>query len=107
MDYTFKELKHMTVAEMREIAKDLDHEAVKGYTQLNKDHLLEALCKALGIETHEHHEYKGVNKGKIKAQIKGLKKDRDSAIEKKEYAELKKIRNEIKKLKNKLKRAMV
>ena len=64
-------------------------------------------AKALGIETHEHHEYKGVNKGKIKAQIKGLKKDRDAAIEKKEYAELKKIRNEIKKLKNKLKRAMV
>jgi hypothetical protein len=52
MAHTYDELKHKTVAELREIAAGLDHEAVQGYTQLNKEHLLVALCKALGIDTH-------------------------------------------------------
>ena len=55
MAHTYEELKKKTVAELREMAAGIDHEAVKGYTQLNKDHLLPALCKALGIEAHEHH----------------------------------------------------
>ena len=55
---TYEELKHMTVADLRDLAKDLDHEAVEGYTQLNKDHLIPALCKAYGIDTHEHHDGK-------------------------------------------------
>jgi len=46
MAHTYEELKKKKVAELREIAKGLEHEAVKGYTQLNKDHLLKALCKA-------------------------------------------------------------
>jgi len=40
MDYTFDELEHKNVAELREIAAGMDHEAVQGYTQLNKEHLL-------------------------------------------------------------------
>ena len=39
MAHTYEELKTKTVAELREIAKGLDHEAVQGYTQLNKEHL--------------------------------------------------------------------
>src|SRR5207244_3421303 len=39
MDYTFEQLKHKTVGELREIAKDNQHEALQGYTQLNKGHL--------------------------------------------------------------------
>jgi hypothetical protein len=35
-----------TAAELRDIAKALTHEAVQGYTQMNKEHLLPALCKA-------------------------------------------------------------
>ena len=31
MDYTFEKLKKMTVAQLREIAKETDHEAVQGY----------------------------------------------------------------------------
>src|SRR5439155_602050 len=49
MAYTFPELKSKPLAELREIAAGIEHEAVKGYTQLNKDHLLAALCKALII----------------------------------------------------------
>src|SRR5688572_17091215 len=50
MAHTYEELKKKTVAELRDIAKDIEHEAVQGFTQMNKDHLLPAICKALGIE---------------------------------------------------------
>ena len=42
MAYTYEQLKHMTVAELREIAKGTDGEIVQGYTQLNKEHLVGA-----------------------------------------------------------------
>ncbi len=35
---------------------------MQGYTQLNKEHLLVALCKALNIPIHEHHDAVGVDK---------------------------------------------
>ena len=57
MAQTYDELKHKTVAELREIAKATEHEAVKGYTQMNKDHLLQALCKALGIAPGSRREF--------------------------------------------------
>ncbi len=44
MQYTFDQLKGLTVAQLREIAAGIEHEAVKGYTQLNKEHLLTAIC---------------------------------------------------------------
>ncbi len=40
-------------------ATGLDHEAVKDYTQLNKEHLTPAVCAALGIDAHEHHHVVG------------------------------------------------
>jgi len=107
MAYTFKELKHKTVAELKEIAAGIEHEAVKGYTQLNKEHLLKALCEALGIDAHEHHVAKGIDKTRIKAKIKELKKQRDQAMEARNRRELKAVRRRIKNLKKKLRRAMV
>ncbi len=107
MAYTFEELKEKTVAQLREIARGLDHEAVKGYTQMHKDRLLKAICTALGIDMHVHHEVKGVNKSKIKAQIRELKKERDKAIEAHDPKKLKAVRLEIKKLKKTLRKAMV
>jgi hypothetical protein len=62
MAHTYEELKGKTVAELREVAAGIEHEAVQGYTQLHKDQLLPALCKALGIEAHVHHEVIGVDK---------------------------------------------
>ena len=73
MAHTYEELKKKTVAELRELASGLQHEAVQGYTQLNKDHLLPALCKALGIEAHEHHAAEAAEKGLIKAQMREIK----------------------------------
>ena len=107
MDYTYKDLKKKTVAELKEIAKGLDHEAVKGYTQMNKEHLLEAVCKALGVEMHEHHEVVGIDKSEVKSNIRKLKKIRDTALEKKDLETVRKVRNRIKLLKKELRRATV
>ena len=104
MSYTFNDLKHKRVADLRDIAAGLDHEAVKGYTQLNKEHLLEALCKALGIDVHEHRDVKGIDKGAIKAQIRGLKKERDAALEAHDHAQLKLVRRQIHGLKHTIRR---
>ena len=107
MEYTFDQLKGMTVAQMREIASGIEHEAVKGYTQLNKEHLLEALCKALKIDTHTRHKSKvvGKDKAKIKAKMKALKVKRDEALEAHDHVQLKKIRRELHGLKRSLRKA--
>ncbi len=107
MPHTFEELKKKTVAELKVIAKDIDHEAVKGYTQLNKDHLIVAICAALNIDHHVHHEVKGIDKASIKAKIRELKKNRDAAISAHDPMKLKDARKHIKSLKKKLRRAMV
>lgn len=107
MDYTYKDLKHKKAAELKDIAKGLDHEAVKGYSQMNKDHLLEAICKALNIDTYEHHKAVGINKAEVKGKIKDLKAERDNLIEQHDHKKLKEVRREIKMLKNKLRQATV
>jgi hypothetical protein len=106
MDYTFEQLKHKTVGELREIAKDNQHEALQGYTQLNKEHLLVALSKALGIK-HEHHEVIGVDKSSIKARIREMKKKRDEALSAHDHAELKTVRRTIHRLKRQIHKATV
>jgi hypothetical protein len=106
MDYTFEQLKHKTVAELREIAKGNEHEALQGYTQLNKDHLLVALSKALGIQ-HEHHDVVGVDKAAIKAQIREVKKKRDEALTAHDRAQLKIARRTIHRLKRRIHKATV
>ena len=105
MAHTYEELKHKTVAELREIAKGTEHEAVKGYTQMNKDHLLVALCKALGLDTHVHHHHEaGAERTKIKAKIKALKKKRDELLASKSRDGLGAILGEIHGLKHRLRR---
>ncbi|MDZ7291006.1 MAG: hypothetical protein ONB44_07355 [candidate division KSB1 bacterium] len=107
MAYTFKELKHKTAAELKEIAAGIEHEAVKGYTQMNKEHLLQAICKALGIDMFEHHAAKGLEKTNIKLKIRALKQERDKAIAAHDSKQLKAVRVQIKNLKKQLRRAIV
>ncbi len=107
MEYSFKDLKAKTVAQLKEIAKGLDHPAVRGYTQLNKEHLLVAICTALEIDTFEHHHAEGIDKTGIKAAIRKLKTERDKAVSEKDYKALKSIRKQIKSHKKKLRKAMV
>jgi len=107
MAYTHNELRHKTLAELRDIAKDIQHDAVQGYTQLNKDHLVVAICKALGIEMHEHHDVVGIDKAAIKSRIKALKTKRNEAITAHDRAALKKARRGIHRLKRQIHKATV
>jgi hypothetical protein len=106
MPYTYEELKGKTVAELREIAAGIKHEAVQGYTQLNKEHLLVALCKALNIDMHAHRKITaaGVDKSKIKAQMKELKKKRNAALGAHDHAQLKAVRHQMHELRRALRR---
>jgi len=107
MAHTYDELKHKKVTELREIAEGLGEDVIQGAKQLNKDHLLEALCKELKIEMHVHHEVVGIDKASIKSQIKKSKKKRDEAIQSKNHEEIVKARNKIRRLKKELRKAMV
>jgi hypothetical protein len=106
MAFTYEELKHKTVAELRDIAKGIEHEAVQGYTQLNKEHLLIAISKALGIQ-HEHHDVVGVDKASIKARIRELKTQREAAIAAHDRVQLKTVRRTMHRLKRQIHKATV
>ena len=99
MAYTYHELKGKTVQELRDIAKTVEqHDAVQGYSQMNKDHLLPALCKALGIDTHEHHAVVGIDKPAIKAKMRDLKEKRAAAVQAGDSDLLKSVRRQIHRL---------
>jgi len=106
-EHTYEELKHKTIAQLRELAAGIEHEAVRGYTQLNKDHLLPALCTALGIEMHEHHEVVGVDKAKLKAEIRRFKEQRDAALAGGDKTAYKRALREISRRKGRLRKSMV
>jgi hypothetical protein len=94
--YTYHELHGKTIEELREIAKGTpNQDAVQGYSQMNKQHLLPALCKALGIDTKDHHDVVGIDKPAIKAKMRELKKKRAAAINAHDHDALKGIRRHI------------
>jgi hypothetical protein len=93
--YTYHELKKKTVQELRDIAKGVQHEAVQGYSQMNKDHLLPALGKALGIDMHEHYTVSGIDKPAIKAKMRELKQKKDAVLAAHDHVRLKQIRREM------------
>ncbi|MEK6771457.1 MAG: hypothetical protein AABY62_07455 [Pseudomonadota bacterium] len=107
MSHTYEELKHKTVADLREIAKGIEHEAVEGATQMNKDHLLKALCTALGIDAHVHHHAVGIDKAAIKARIRELKKKRDEILTSPQRQGLPDVLRNIHALKRRIRRATV
>ena len=105
-ELTYEQLRHKTLAELRDMAKDIQHDAVQGYTQLNKEHLVVAIAKALGIQ-HEHHSVIGIDKTSIKARIRELKTQRAAAIEAHDHAQLKTVRRTIHRLKRRIHKATV
>jgi hypothetical protein len=106
MAYTYEQLKHITLADLREIAKGNENEIVQGYTQMNKEHLIGALAKALGIK-HEHHDVVGIDKASIKARIRELKTQRGAAINAHDHKQLKVVRRTIHRLKRRIHKATV
>jgi hypothetical protein len=108
-EHTYEELHKKTVAELREIAKGIEHEAVKGYTQMNKDHLLPAICTALGIDIHKHphHEALGIDKKAVKDQLKVLRAERQKAIDAGDHVQLKSICRKYHRLNRKIRAASI
>jgi len=79
-EYTYEELRAMTVAQLRDVAAQVPHDAVRGYTQMNKERLLPALCRALGINMQEHHDVVGAfDKAGVKAKLRMLKMELQQA----------------------------
>jgi len=107
MAFTYHDLKAMNIGQLREIAKDLKHEAVQGYTQLNKEHLLVALCTALNVPLHEHHDAAGIDKAAIKAKMRALKKDREAALASGDHDKLRAVRRSIHHLNREIKKHLV
>jgi hypothetical protein len=105
--HTYEELKHKTVAELREIAKGIEHEAVKGASQMNKDHLLKALCTALNLDMHVHHHAVGVDKAALKQRIHMLQKKRDEILTSQDKSSLRVVLREIHALKRTIRRHTV
>lgn len=105
-ELTYEQLRHKTLTELRDMAKGSEHEAVQGYTQMNKEHLVIALAKALGIQ-HEHHSVVGIDKSSIKARIRELKTQREAALASHDRAQLKVVRRSIHRLKRRIHKATV
>ncbi len=107
MAYTYEQLSNLTVAQLREVAQGIQHDAVKGFSTMHKEKLLPALCRALGIEAHAHHVAVGINKSVVKAEIRKLKVERDAALQKKDRVHLRDVRHQIRLLKRKLRKAII
>ncbi len=105
--HTWETLHKLTVADLRDIAKGIEHEAVQGYSQLNKEHLLPAICKALGIEAHAHHDVVGINKTAVKVKIRALKTKRDEILQTRDGKQLRRVRRKIHRLKRRIRAATV
>ena len=105
-ELTYEQLRHKTLAELREMAQGSGNELVQGYTQMNKEHLVAALANALGIQ-HEHHSVVGIDKSSIKARIRELKTQRAAAITAHDRAQLKVGRRTIHRLKRRIHKATV
>jgi hypothetical protein len=105
-EVTYEQLRHKTLAELRDMAKGIEHEAVQGYTQMNKEHLVVGLAKTLGIQ-HEHHSAVGIDKASIKARIREMKTQRAAALEAHDHAQLKMVRRTIHRLKRQIHKATV
>ena len=94
MAHTYEALKKMTLAQLRDLAKDVEHEAVQGFTQMNKDHLLPALCQALGVDAHEHHAAHGDIKFVTRTRMRDLRVKRQEALRAGDHDALRVIRRE-------------
>jgi hypothetical protein len=109
MAYTYDDLKGMTLAQLREVARTLESPSVQGYSQMNKEHLLPAICAALDIDARHHahaHASRGISagfdRGPAKARLRALKAARDQAIVAHDSAQLHSIRREMHRLKHRL-----
>ena len=108
MTYTWDELHKKPVSQLRKIAEELgDHDELHGFLTMHKQDLLPALCKVMDIEDHAHHDVIGIDKAKMRVQIRALKVKRDEALASGDRAAMLDSRHKIKRLKRKIRRAMI
>ena len=107
MPYTYEQLSDMTVIQLREIAKEVEHDAVKGFSTMHKEKLLPALCHALEIEAHAHHHVVGINKSTIKAEIRKLKAEKAAALQSDDRRHFKEVLRKIHTMKRRLRKSIV
>jgi hypothetical protein len=72
---------------------------------MNKDHLLPALCKALGIDTHGHHAAVIDQKLSVKARMREIKEEREQAVATHDHHLLEQLRHEYHRLNHSLRRS--
>ncbi|MCK4304241.1 MAG: hypothetical protein KAY24_08370 [Candidatus Eisenbacteria sp.] len=99
----YHELEKTTAAKLREMAQE--YEDIVGAAGMNKEQLVDLLADKLGIEK-PHKVVVGIDKVKIKAEIRELKKLRDKAIEGKDRMEFKKVRRMLHHQRHKLHKAI-
>ena len=105
MEYTFEQLKHKTVAELRDIAKGNEHEALRVHLA-QQGTLARCVIDSAGIK-QQHQDVVGVDKAAIKSRIKEIKKTRDEALAAHDHSQLKVARRTIHRLKRQLHKATV
>jgi hypothetical protein len=107
MPHTYEELHAMTVVQLRALADGIDHEAVKGHSTMHKEKLLPAICVALGIEAHAHHTVVGIDKARMKVQIRELKGKKGEALARGDRKEFKEILHQIHQLKKTIRKSVL
>ncbi len=105
MGQTYEQLARKSVADLRGIAKELEHEAVKGHAQLSKEELVKAVCIAQDVRIPDHRKEPRVDRKAVKAKIQELKAKRREALEAKDATQLARARRRIQRLKRKLRAA--
>lgn len=107
MEYTYEKLSAMTAIQLRELGHSLNHPDLQGIATLHKDKLIPLLCGVLGIEAHPSHQAVGIDKTKIKQEIRALKRERDAALGAKDLAKVRDLREKVHHLKHLLRKSIV
>jgi len=89
----YRELSKLTVVKLRELAHQ--YEDIKAAIGMQKEELIDVLCEKMGIVKPHRVVKKGVGRRKLKAEIRHLKKERDTAIASKDRKTLKRIRRKL------------
>ena len=71
---------------------------------MNKEHLLPALCGALGVPVHEHAEVVGIDKPAMRTRMRELKGKRDEALAARDRGAVKSLRRQLHALNREIRR---
>ena len=105
MAQTYEQLAKKSVADLRAAAKELEHDALQGYSNMSKGELVKALCAAQDVAIPSHRQGPGLDRKAVKAKIKELKVTRQAAVDGKDSTQLARTRRRIQRLKRKLRAA--